>query len=215
MQINPIWIYGPFDPQNVSSAIQPDWYMGWLDGVAPAHARLGDPRRSASDPEPVLPRRPAGRHHVRAALRLAVDRGPASPGPREHHLLDRPRQRPVRTALGVATITFYTILGLGGADDVLATTFGLSVNAVLWTFRFALFLLPPAVAWATYRLCKELSARDGLPVADKVHWRDIPGRLRHGVEPPGAGPAPTTDAERPRRRGRPGSGDRHRRAGPS
>ena len=114
----------------------------------------------------------------------------------------------MRTALGVATISFYAILFLGGAADVLSTTFGLSVNAVLWTFRFALFLLPPAVAWATYRLCKELSARDGLPVADKVHWRDIPGRLRHGVEPrrrAGCGPGPG----RPRR-----SRHRHRRTGP-
>ena len=32
-QINPIWIYGPFDPAEVSAASQPDWYMGWLDGA--------------------------------------------------------------------------------------------------------------------------------------------------------------------------------------
>ena len=61
----------------------------------------------------------------------------------EHHLLDRPRQRPVRTALGAATITFYVVLFLGGAADVLAATFGLSVNAILWTFRFLVLLLPP------------------------------------------------------------------------
>ena len=48
----------------------------------------------------------------------------------------------------------------------------------------ALFVLPPLAAWAAYRLCKELSARDGLPVAEKVHWREIPGRLRHGVARP-------------------------------
>ncbi|QXC61531.1 cytochrome b [Aquihabitans sp. G128] len=33
VQINPIWIYGPFDPAEVSAASQPDWYMGWLDGA--------------------------------------------------------------------------------------------------------------------------------------------------------------------------------------
>ena len=32
-QINPIWLYGPFDPAEVSAASQPDWYMGWLDGA--------------------------------------------------------------------------------------------------------------------------------------------------------------------------------------
>ena len=39
VQINPIWLYGPFDPAAVSTAAQPDWYMGWLDGalrLAPA-----------------------------------------------------------------------------------------------------------------------------------------------------------------------------------
>jgi hypothetical protein len=42
----------------------------------------------------------------------------------------------------------------------------------------------------TYRLCKELSARDGVPTASRVTWRQIPGRLRHGV-----GVEPEPDAE--------------------
>jgi ubiquinol-cytochrome c reductase cytochrome b subunit len=98
----------------------------------------------------------------------------------EHNLLDRPRQRPVRTALGAATISFYVVCFLGGAADVLASTFGLSVNAVLWTFRVAVLALPPLVGWFTYRLCKELSARDGVPIASPVTVREIPGRLRRG-----------------------------------
>jgi ubiquinol-cytochrome c reductase cytochrome b subunit len=98
----------------------------------------------------------------------------------EHHLLDRPRQRPVRTALGTATITFYTVCFLGGAADVLGSTFGLSVNAILWTFRFLVLVLPPVVGWLTYRLCKELSARDGVPTGSRVTVREIPRRLRHG-----------------------------------
>ena len=68
------------------------------------------------------------------------------------------------------------------ASDVLSTTFGLSVNAVLWTMRFALFVVPPIAAFATHRLCRELSARDGLPTASRVQWRDIPRRLRHGAD---------------------------------
>src|SRR6476620_1905722 len=39
-QINPIWLYGPFDPAEVSSASQPDWYMGWLDGALRAMPNL-------------------------------------------------------------------------------------------------------------------------------------------------------------------------------
>ena len=97
-----------------------------------------------------------------------------------HHIDDRPRQRPVRTAMGVATLSFYAICFLGGASDVLSTTFGLSVNAVLWTMRFALIIVPPIVAFIAYRLCKELAARDGVPTASRVAWRDIPRNLRHG-----------------------------------
>lgn len=36
-QINPIWTYGPFRSTEavaaVTSASQPDWYMGWIDGA--------------------------------------------------------------------------------------------------------------------------------------------------------------------------------------
>lgn len=31
-QINPIWLYGPYDPVSVSSLSQPDWYIGFLEG---------------------------------------------------------------------------------------------------------------------------------------------------------------------------------------
>src|ERR1700709_635064 len=31
-QINPVWLYGPYDPSQVSAASQPDWYVGFLDG---------------------------------------------------------------------------------------------------------------------------------------------------------------------------------------
>src|SRR5205085_4364041 len=32
-QINPIWLYGPFEPSAVTTASQPDWYMGWVEGA--------------------------------------------------------------------------------------------------------------------------------------------------------------------------------------
>ena len=75
---------------------------------------------------------------------------------------------------------------------MLAATFGLSVNAILWTFRFLVLLLPPIVGWVAYRLCKELSARDGVPTASRVTVRQIPGRLRRG---PDAEPEREPEAE--------------------
>jgi ubiquinol-cytochrome c reductase cytochrome b subunit len=181
-QINPIWIYGPFDPAEVSAASQPDWYMAWLDGALRIMPGWEIRAFGFEIPNPFFPGvllagLTFGLLYAWPFLEARVTRDYA-----EHHLLDRPRQRPVRTALGMATISFYTVLFLGGAADVLAATFGLSVNAILWTFRFLCLLAPPLVGWVTYRLCKELSARDGVPTASKVTVGQIPGRLRHREE---------------------------------
>ena len=75
----------------------------------------------------------------------------------EHHLLDRPRERPVRTALGVATITFYAVLFLAGGSDLLATTFEVSLNRLTWTFRFLVLVAPPAAGYVAWRICRDLT----------------------------------------------------------
>jgi ubiquinol-cytochrome c reductase cytochrome b subunit len=177
-QINPIWIYGPFDPAEVSAASQPDWYMGWLDGALRLFPGWEIRAFGFEVPEPFFP------GVLLAGLTFALLyawpflEARVTGDHDEHHVLDRPRQRPVRTALGMATISCYTVLFLSGAADVMAATFGVSVNAILWAFRVLTLLAPPVVAWITYRLCRELSARDGVPTASQVTWREIPGRLR-------------------------------------
>ena len=180
-QINPIWIYGPFDPAQVSSASQPDWYMGWLDGALRIMPGWEFRAGGFEIPNPFFP----------GVLLAGITFGLLYAWPflearvtgdhDEHHVLDRPRQRPVRTALGVATLAFFVVCFVGGAADVIAATFGLSVNAVLWSFRFIVLLLPPVAGWVAYRLCKELAARDGVPTASRVDVRDIPRRLLRGA----------------------------------
>ena len=163
VQINPIWIYGPFQPENVSSASQPDWYMGWLEGALRLmpdwETRIG----WFTIPNPfwggvLLPGITFGLLYVWPWLeaRMTKDR-------REHHVLDRPRDRPMRTALGVATLVFYTILGLTAADDVIAVALGVSLNAILNTYRVLLIVVPPIAAVVAFRLCKELQKADGPP----------------------------------------------------
>ena len=179
-QINPIWVYGPFNPAEVSSASQPDWYMGWLDGALRIMPGWEVRAFGYEIPNPFFP----------AVLLAGVTFGLLYVWPflearitgdhREHHICDRPRQHPVRTALGVATLSFYVICFFGGASDVLSSTFGLSVNAVLWTFRVALVVVPPIAAATTYWLCRELSARDGLSMDSPVPFRDLPRRLIRG-----------------------------------
>jgi len=180
-QINPIWIYGPFDPAEVSSASQPDWYMGWLDGALRIMPGWEIRAFGFEIPNPFFPGvLLAGLTFTLLYLWPFIE-ARVTGDHAVHHLADRPRQRPVRTALGVATLSFFTVCFLGASADVLAQTFGLSVNAVLWTFRVLLLALPVVAATATYRLCKELSSRDGVPTSSKVTWREIPGRLRRGA----------------------------------
>ena len=182
-QINPIWIYGPFDPAQVSAASQPDWYMGWLDGALRIMPGWEIRAFGFEIPNPFFP----------AVLLAGVTFGLLYAWPflearvtgdhEPHHLLDRPRQRPVRTALGAATFGFYGILFLGGAADVLSVTFGLSVNAVLWTFRIALFVVPPLVGWGTWALCRELAARDDIADQHLPLPRHPPPRSASAREP--------------------------------
>lgn len=174
-QINPIWLYGPFEPADVSAASQPDWYMGWMDGALRVFPAWEVRVAGYTVPNPFFP----------AVLMAGITFGLLYLWPfleaaftadaDEHHLLDRPRNRPVRTCMGTATLAFYAILTLSASTDVIATTFGVSVNAVLLTFRGACVVVPPLVALVTYRLCIELQARDeeaGLapPHRPRIRW---------------------------------------------
>ena len=77
-----------------------------------------------------------------------------------HELLDRPRDRPARTALGVTTLAFYTVLFFAGSNDIVAKWFEIDVNKVTWFFRIALFVIPAVSGWVTYRLMKALRASE-------------------------------------------------------
>jgi len=170
-QINPVWLFGPFDPAQVSSASQPDWYMGWLDGalriMPPWEIRLW----GFEIPNPFYPGAGLGGLTFLLLYAWPFLEARATGDHAEHHINDRPRQRPLRTSLGVATLSFYIILFLGASSDVVAATFQVSVNRVLLTLRVLVIVVPVIAGLIAYRLCKELSARDGLPVAPTLRER--------------------------------------------
>jgi ubiquinol-cytochrome c reductase cytochrome b subunit len=167
-QINPIWIYGPYTPAAVSSGSQPDWYIGWLDGalrVMPNleirlwHHTIANP----FFPGVLMPGITFGLLYAWPFLepRFTKDR-------RAHDVLDRPRDRPLRTAFGTATLSFYTVLFLAGGTDILATTFGLSFEALLVTFQVSCLAVPLVAGTLTWRICKELSRQDAHPIGHPV-----------------------------------------------
>ncbi|MEA2702086.1 MAG: ubiquinol-cytochrome c reductase cytochrome b subunit, partial [Actinomycetota bacterium] len=159
-QINPIWLYGPFEPSAVTTASQPDWYMGWIEGALrlfPAwrfHV-FGYTVSEMFFPAVVFPGITFGLLYAWPFVesRVTGDRGP-------HHLLDRPRHRPARTAIGIGALTFYVVLFIAGAQDLAAQKFGLPIPTVTWTLRVLLVVLPPLVALLAYKLCHDLTAAD-------------------------------------------------------
>jgi ubiquinol-cytochrome c reductase cytochrome b subunit len=155
-QINPIWLFGPYDPIRVSTFTQPDWYIGWLDGALRLWPRWemhfpGHMIANTFFPSVILPGLIFNVLYAYPFLEAKLT------GDRAHHnLLDRPRDVPGRTAFGAGMLTMFFVLLLAGSEDVIAVAFNTSVQAVVWTLRIGFFVFPPIVGWVTYRLCQEL-----------------------------------------------------------
>jgi ubiquinol-cytochrome c reductase cytochrome b subunit len=178
-QINPIWAMGPYRPDQVSTGAQPDWYMGFSEGLirvmpgweinAWGHTLV----LGVFIPLVIFPL-----VLVSIAVYPFIEAW-VTGDRREHHILDRPRNAPTRTAFGAAWISWYFVLLVGGGNDLWATHFHLSINAITWFVRVAFFVVPVITFVVTKRVCLGLQRRD----RDKVlHGREsgIIKRLPHG-----------------------------------
>lgn len=166
--INAIWLLGPYNPAQVSAGSQPDIYMLWTDGLArvmPAwELYLGNYTVPGAFWVAML----AG---LMVVLLIAYPFIEAKiTGDTAHHnLLQRPRDVPVRTSLGIMGIAFYFLVTLSGGNDLFAYHFGVSLNAMTWVGRIGLIVLPPLAYFVTYRICIGLQRSD----------REV---LEHGIE---------------------------------
>ena len=161
VNINPVWIFGPYTPDQVTAGTQPDWYIGWLDGALRLMPNWETVIAGFTIswnvfiPSVVVP----GILFTGLAFYPFLEAW-ATGDKREHNLLDRPRNAPVRTGIGVMAIVFYGILWLAGGNDLVATTFDLSINALSWTLRVLLIVAPPLAFIITKRTCLSLQRRD-------------------------------------------------------
>jgi ubiquinol-cytochrome c reductase cytochrome b subunit len=163
-QINPIWQFGSYyDPSKISYAVQPDWYMGMLDGalrIMPSWEFAGWGHTVPLEvflPAVVFPTLLIGFWLLYPGLERRIT------GDYEmHNLLDRPRDRPKRTAAGVAMFSFMFTLFAASSTDVLANFFHVSLNATLWFFRIAIFVVPIVAALVTYQICLEMQGVHGI-----------------------------------------------------
>jgi quinol---cytochrome-c reductase cytochrome b subunit len=160
-QVNPIWLYGPYRPGAISAGAVPGWYMGFLDGAIRTMPNwefdvAGHPLTLAV----LVPALavPGAFFTVLAAYPLLERR---LTGDRDlHHVLDRPRDAATRTAVGAAGITFYGLLWAAAANDQIAYHFHLSLYAVTWFFRVAVFAGPALAYTLTQRICLGLTLRE-------------------------------------------------------
>ncbi|MER6956098.1 MULTISPECIES: cytochrome bc complex cytochrome b subunit [unclassified Streptomyces] len=177
--INPVWAFGPYRPDLVTTGAQPDWYLGFSEGlirVMPGweiNAWGHTLALGVLIPFSLFP-----------LILLAIGLYPfieawITGDKREHHILDRPRNAPVRTGLGVAWLVLYGVLLVGGGNDIVATHLHLSINAITWFVRISVFVAPVLAFMVTKRICLGLQLGD----RDKVlHGRETGTikRLPHG-----------------------------------
>jgi ubiquinol-cytochrome c reductase cytochrome b subunit len=160
-QINPVWLYGPYTPLAISSASQPDFYMGILEGalrMMPAWEInfLGHTVTfSVLIPGLLI----IGLFFTGAALWPFFEQW-ATGDKRFHHINDRPRNAPVRTAVGVAVVGWYGVLWAEGANDVIADKFDIPLYTITWIARVAFFAVPIIAYIVTKRICLGLQRKD-------------------------------------------------------
>jgi ubiquinol-cytochrome c reductase cytochrome b subunit len=178
-QINPIWLYGPFNPVAMSAGSQPDFYMGALEGalrIMPAWQWAPWGHTFAFNV------------FIPALVPLGLIFGGAAAWPfieqwitgdrREHHINDRPRNAPTRTAIGIGVITFYGILWAEGANDIIADHFDIPLYWTTWAARVGIFVGPVIAYIITKRICLGLQRKDNHLVEHGVETgniRQLPG----------------------------------------
>ena len=159
--INPIWVYGPYDPSPISAGTQPDWYIGFADGALRLiphgwEFMLGPYTVSMNILIPIL---------VLVVFLVLVAAYPffeawVTGDQREHHMADRPRNAPTRTAIGAAGVTFYAVLWAAASSDLIATHFRLTIEAVITVLQVLIFVGPIVAYFVTKRICVGLQKKD-------------------------------------------------------
>ncbi len=159
VQINPIWLWGPYHVGSSTNGAQPDWYLGWLIGalrlVPGWDWTIGD---YTVVPNPfwggaLFPLLVFGILFAWpwAERRATGDRG-------YHNLLQRPRDNPWRTGIGVAVVVWVLLVFMAGALDRSTVFFGIPYTGQIWAFRVLFWVVPLVALFVTKRVCEELLA---------------------------------------------------------
>lgn len=170
MTINPVWKYGPYNPAEVTAGSQPDWYMGIAEGLLRIMPGWETSVFGVTMSWNIfLPGQIAPIALLALVLAYPFLEAWITGDKREHHLLERPRDAPTRTAFLVAMMSLYGLLWAAGGNDILAIMFNLDLNHITYFMRVAVFVVPVIVFIFTKRWCISLQRHDN-------------ERLLHGYE---------------------------------
>jgi ubiquinol-cytochrome c reductase cytochrome b subunit len=183
VQINPIWLWGPYETWLGTNGAQPDWYLGWLIGglrlVPGFDVVIGG---ATVIPNPfwggaLFPLVVLGVLMTWPWLEKRLTRDHAS-----HNLLDRPRDNPLRTGFGVGFLTWVVLVFFAGSSDRLFVFLGLSYVAQIWFWRFAVWVIPVIAGIVVARWCRALVAAERIEAIQEEAISD-PARQTAGATP--------------------------------
>jgi len=161
MQINPVWLYGPYNPAQVTAGSQPDWYMGVAEGLLRIMPGWETELFGYTISWNVfLPGVVAPGIIFTLVLFYPFIEAWITGDKREHHLLERPRNAPTRTAFLVAMMTLFGLLWAAGGNDILAVVFNLNLNYITYFMRVAVFVGPVIAFLIARRWCISLQRHD-------------------------------------------------------
>jgi len=168
IQINPIWLYGAYDPYSVSAGAQPDWYAGWLDGAVRLWPHWEFRSWGHEIANPFFPGILVTGLLFTLAFawpwidkRMYNDYGP-------HNLLDRPRDKPGRTAVGAAALMFLAVLTFASATDLLGNDFHVPFERLIEILQYGVIVGPAVTAAITYKVCTALQRTDAHPITKPI-----------------------------------------------
>jgi ubiquinol-cytochrome c reductase cytochrome b subunit len=200
VQINPIWQWGPYHPYLSENGAQPDWYIGWLIGAL----RLMPNLEPAIGSHTIIPNPFWGGVFFPLVVFGTMFAWPAlerrvTGDARRHDLLDRPRDRPVRTATGAAFLSWVVIIFAIGSTDRLFFRLDISYKAQIHFWRVAIWVIPIVVFAITRSACRTLLRSEAHPLrgwngAIVARRPDGTSEVLADAPPLGAGLEPTEPA---------------------
>jgi ubiquinol-cytochrome c reductase cytochrome b subunit len=194
VQINPIWLWGPFEPGSAISPAQPDFPVGWVDGalrmwVPWEPVIFGWKLPTVFLPGAFLPLMTFVILYLYPFIerRFTKDR-------LAHQVLQRPRDVPGRMAFGVWSLTFLLMCLAAFSDDVISRYTGIPVYTLLAVFQIATCVLPFITGLIAFVLARALRDSEAEALM-QLTWKDLKGSLHRKHPPPEEPPEPGEKSE--------------------